>query len=203
MPDYSKGKIYKILNTIDDEIYVGSTIETLSVRMAKHRSTMKRKPHYKLYTHMNELGVENFYIELIENCPCNDVYELRAREGHFIRKIGTLNKQIAGRTDKEYMNQYNKEYKEKHKEALKEYCKKYNEDNKEHIKEVKKKYREEHKVEIQEKKKAYYEKNKEYNNEKITCNICGCQLIRQNMARHQKTNKCKLIAESKNKQISI
>jgi len=29
MPDYSKGKIYKILNNIDDDIYVGSTTETL------------------------------------------------------------------------------------------------------------------------------------------------------------------------------
>ena len=34
---------------------------------------------------MHELGVGIFYIELIENHPCNDIYELRAREGHFIR----------------------------------------------------------------------------------------------------------------------
>ena len=60
MPDYSKGKIYKVLNNINDEIYVGSTVETLSVRMAKHRHTMKRQPQFKLYEHMNKLGVENF-----------------------------------------------------------------------------------------------------------------------------------------------
>ena len=35
---------------------------------------------------MNELGVDNCYIELIENSSSNDVYELRAREGHDIRK---------------------------------------------------------------------------------------------------------------------
>ena len=34
---------------------------------------------------MRELGVENFYIELIENFPCDTVEELRAREGHYIR----------------------------------------------------------------------------------------------------------------------
>ena len=56
MPDYAKGKIYKILNTIDDEMYVGSTVETLGQRMAKHRSDMKRR-QYKLYNHMNKLGV--------------------------------------------------------------------------------------------------------------------------------------------------
>ena len=79
MPDYSKGKIYKILNNIDDEIYVGSTIKTLSQRMANHRCDAKTKPHYKLYKHMFELGVDKFYIELIENYSCNDIYELRAR----------------------------------------------------------------------------------------------------------------------------
>ena len=42
MPDYSKGKIYKMLNTIDDEIYVGSTIETLRQRMATHRGQVLR-----------------------------------------------------------------------------------------------------------------------------------------------------------------
>ena len=90
MSDYSKGKIHKILNAIDDEIHVGSTIKTLSQRIAKHRSTMKTIPHYKLYKHMHELDVDNFYIELIENYPCNDIYELRARNGYYIREIGTF-----------------------------------------------------------------------------------------------------------------
>ena len=98
MPDYSTGKIYNMLNTIDDNIYVGSTAETLGQRMAKHRANMKLTPHVKLYKHMHELGVEQFYIELIENVPCNDIYELRAREGYHIRKRGTLNQKIAGRT---------------------------------------------------------------------------------------------------------
>ena len=75
MPDYQNGKIYKILNNIDDEIYVGSTTETLGQRMARHRQDMKRRAHYTLYKHIHELDVENFYIELIENYPCNDVYE--------------------------------------------------------------------------------------------------------------------------------
>ena len=79
MPDYSKGKIYKILNSSDDEIYVGSTVETLGQRMAKHRSYMTKHPHLKSYKHVHDLGVNNFYIELIENFPCKDIYELRAR----------------------------------------------------------------------------------------------------------------------------
>ena len=218
MPDYSKGKIYKILNNIDNEIYVGSTIKTLSQRMANHRYVMNTKPHYKLYEHMNELGVDNFYIELIENCPCNDTYELRAREGHFIREIATLNMQIAGRTKKEWykdneehIKEVHKQYYEGNKEHLKEVQKQYIEEHKERYKEYRKQYREEHKErykqyreEHKEQQKQYYENNKEHiskhNSEKIQCNICGCQSSRIHMSRHQKSNKCKLISESKNKQ---
>ena len=87
-------------------MYVGSTIKTLSQRMAKHRSTMKTIPRYKLYKHMHELDVDNFYIELIENYPCNDIYELRAREGYYIREIGTLNTNVAGRTHRECVDIY-------------------------------------------------------------------------------------------------
>ena len=89
------------LHTIGDNVYVGSTIETLGQIMTKHRNNMTTHPHSKLYEHIYELGVDNFYIELIEHSPCNDMYELRAREGHCIREKETLNKHIAGRTHKQ------------------------------------------------------------------------------------------------------
>ena len=41
---------------------------------------------------MNQLGVEHFYIELVEDCPCDRNEELLKREGEIIRSIGTLNK---------------------------------------------------------------------------------------------------------------
>ena len=183
MPDYSKGKIYKILNSIDDEIYVGSTIKTLSQRMAHHRHSLKQLPHIKLYTHMIELGIEHFYIELIENFPCNDVYELRAREGHVIREIGTLNKNIAGRT-------YNK-WREENKEHIKEVKKQYYEYNKESIRQ----HYESNKDYLKEYDKQYHEQNKEHihqrKNERITCNVCGCHINKSSISKHQKTKKCK------------
>ena len=48
-------------------------------------------------------GVENFYIELIEEYPCDNLEQLRKRERHYIREMGTLNKFIAGRTKSEYV----------------------------------------------------------------------------------------------------
>ena len=51
---------------------------------------------------MKDLGTDNFYIELLEKYPCNDVEELRAKEGERIRKTATLNSQVAGRTPEQY-----------------------------------------------------------------------------------------------------
>ena len=99
---YQNGKLYCIRNHIDDDVYIGSTTQLLCKRMVKHRHEMKRKPDMKVYSKMNELGVEKFYIVQIENCPCVNKEELLKREGHFIREMGTLNSSIVGRTKDMY-----------------------------------------------------------------------------------------------------
>ena len=106
MPDYTEGKIYKILNSIYGGIHVGPTIKTLSQRMTQHRLAVMRGESCNIYKRMHELGAGHFYIEPIEHYSCNDVYGLRAREGHFIRQFGTLNKQLAGQFNK-YMTLLN------------------------------------------------------------------------------------------------
>ena len=102
--DYKNGRIYCIRNNINDDIYVGSTTQPLCKRMAKHRQDAKHKAkmHSIFYSKVNEIGIEHFYIELIEDCPCETLEQLLKREGHYIRKMGTLNHKIAGRTGKEY-----------------------------------------------------------------------------------------------------
>ena len=105
MVDYKKGKIYQIKNTIDDDVYVGSTTNTLEGRMKGHKGSAqytKCKQHYALYSKMNEYGFDKFFIELIEDYPCNSKIELGAREGHWIKERGALNKVIQGRTPQEY-----------------------------------------------------------------------------------------------------
>ena len=126
--DYKNGKIYKILNTITDDVYVGSTCQPLSKRMAKHRETLNtRKGHTLLYTKMKQLGVYNFYIELIEECPCDNIEQLRAVEGKYIREFSTLNKRIENRSKKQYTEDtkeqkmiYDREYRRKNEEKIKE-----------------------------------------------------------------------------------
>ena len=109
---YENGKIYTIRCKYDDKlIYVGSTILSLCKRMGKHRWDKK----CSLYQYVNG-DWDNWYIELYEEYSCNNRTILEKREGEIIRLIGTINKCIAGRTDKEWRGD--------NKERLAEYEKK-------------------------------------------------------------------------------
>jgi group I intron endonuclease len=189
--DFSKAKIYKITNDYNDEVYIGSTCDTLNKRLSKHKGDAndtnknKNRLFYKL---MNEIGFERFRIDLIENYPCEDRYALRQREGYWIRQLGTLNLKIAGRESEEY----HKDYYEKNKNKILEYHKNYHENNKTKILEYHKKYNEENKEMIKDKKRQYYQETKEIQAEKakqdITCE-CGCAVRIYKISRHRQTKK--------------
>ena len=169
---YQRGKIYTIRCYDDDtSIYVGSTIEKLSARMAKHRCDNETS----LYKYVNG-NWKNWYIELYEEYPCDNKQLLEKREGEITRLIGNINKRIEGRTMKEW--RYD------NKEQLKEKAKEHYNDNKEKILEKAKKW-------YQDNKKKILEKAKEYYSEKVICDHCGSEMRRDSLRRHQKTNKCK------------
>jgi len=183
--DFKNGKIYCIRNTVDDEVYVGSTTQPLSKRMVKHRSYANACHHkMKVTTHMHKLGVEHFYIELIEECPCDNVEQLNRKEGEWTRKLGTLNSKIQGRT--------NSEWRVDNKEAIDE----YKEANREEILQKKKEYRDANREEILQKKKEYREANKEVILEREkewksipnTC-ACGGRYVNSSKSQHVKSQK--------------
>ncbi len=142
--DFSKGKIYKITNDYNDEVYIGSTCDILSKRFSSHkreRNCANRK-NSKLYSLMREIGTERFCIYLIEEYPCNNKYELTQREGYWIREIGTLNTRIETRTKQEYRQDNKdmitlkkKEYNTQHADIIKEKRRQYYLENKEKLKE--------------------------------------------------------------------
>jgi group I intron endonuclease len=180
--DYSQAKIYKITNDFNDDIYVGSTCDTLVKRFSTHKADCKKecksqKPLYKL---MNEIGFERFRIELIEKLECVDKYQLRQKEGYHIREIGTLNKLIAGRTRQEYILE--------NKQLLSEKRKEFDLINKEKISEWKKEHRKKNKEIFLEKEKQYREQNKEKLNESVVCE-CGCNIFKKNLSRHKLSKK--------------
>ena len=43
MTDYSKGKIYKIIDNTNGKIYIGSTVQTLQGRLLGHKTEYKNK----------------------------------------------------------------------------------------------------------------------------------------------------------------
>ena len=169
--NYRNGKVYCIRNTVNDEVYVGSTTQRLSKRMAKHREDFKNEKYKsnKLYLQMKEHGNDNFYIELIEECPVENIEQLRKKEGEYIRQLGTLNTAIAGRKKPEWIGE--------NKEHLKNYQANHYQENKEKHQENMKRYREEHKEEIRAKKA-----------EPITCE-CGSTFRRSDKGQHLRTKK--------------
>ena len=80
---------------------------------------------------MRGTDFNDWYIELFEDFQTERKEQLNKREGEIIREIGTLNKNIAGRTNKEYKKEYEKNNKDK-KEHDKEYNQK-NEDKRKNI----------------------------------------------------------------------
>ena len=100
--NYQNSKFYKIVNSKNNEIYIGSTINELDKRFIKHKNYAKTKPEAsKLHMFMNETGIDYFEIVEVEKYPCNRKAELLKREGELIKEIGTLNERIEGKTQED------------------------------------------------------------------------------------------------------
>ena len=131
------GAIYLIRCRLNDIGYIGSTTIGIEARMKQHIYNRKIFINLKLYKAMTEFGVENFYINLLENFSYTEVKELRNREGEFIKFMNpVLNSNIAGRNIK----QYQKDNKVKLNEYRKLYYRKYRLDNKEKMRKYYKEY---------------------------------------------------------------
>ena len=131
---YQKSLIYTIRSYSNENlIYVGSTCNSLTRRLSQHKSNFKRYYNNGIGNYVTSFEIVKFpdcYIELLENFPCNNKTELNAREGFHIRKMNCVNKQVAGRS--------NKEYYENNKDKVLEKQKEYRENNKEVVSQQKK-----------------------------------------------------------------
>ena len=172
--DYQKGKIYIIRNDINDLTYIGSTCQLLCQRMSEHRLSVNKEKckNTKLSKLIATLGKEHFYIELLEEYPCENSIQLQKREGELIRDLKpALNQIIAGRTIEEYRVECadkikqtkaisDKKYAERNKERIKEYQNKYYLNNRQRILENVKNYTEEQKEEKRRRDRERYQRKK-------------------------------------------
>ena len=112
------GKIYKIVDNTNNNIYIGSTCEsTLSKRLSKHKSDYKRyvDKGIKYISSFDIIKNDNYKIELIEDVSCENKYELHDRERYWIENINCINKYKPNSYLDKGKQEYNKEYKELHK----------------------------------------------------------------------------------------
>lgn len=186
MVNYQNGKIYKIISDNTVQIYIGSTVQKLCRRLAKHKSDHKCGNCIKSKIIIDQ---GNYKIILIENYPCNNREELLQREQHHIDQNKDIcvnccnaigideNKQRASKKEyyqankhkiaakqKEYYQTKNdtiktkqKEYREKNKDKIKEYY----QTKKDTIKTKQKEYIEANKDKIKTKQKEHYQKNRD------------------------------------------
>ena len=188
MNKYHNGEIYKIVDVGYNKCYIGSTTEKLSQRMTRHRSDYnrhndgRRLNKISVFELFDEFGLDNCKIELVEYCKCETKDELVRREGELIKNSDCVNKQIAGRTKKEYAEE-NREalLKQKHEYGKREYtCDICNstmrlDDKSKHLKTEKHKRNIkqiedptfDYKAEIEERRKEYRQRYYEFNKETI------------------------------------
>jgi len=72
----TKGNIYKIVNKINQKVYIGCTINSLEHRFNEHiYRCFNTDSNSKLYNSIKKYGKENFEIILITECKLSEIYE--------------------------------------------------------------------------------------------------------------------------------
>lgn len=95
MPNFTKSKIYCIYSDSAKLYYYGSTTQRLAARLWQHEA-------YADTESRRVLCHEDYKIKLMENYPCENVNQLRARERWYIENNDCVNINIPGRSYKEW-----------------------------------------------------------------------------------------------------
>ena len=141
-----KGKIYKLIDLTNNNIYIGSTRGDLKLRLSQHKSNYKRYlTNNKLYlTAFEIIKNDNYTIELLEDLNIDSKEELFKKEREYIERLECVNNNTPSRTRDEkleYDRLYFKEYYKNNRADHIYKCKLYNEVNKERLKEYQRQYR--------------------------------------------------------------
>lgn len=138
MNKYINGKIYKLIDNTNNNIYIGSTIQTLKKRLNCHIKHNNNNSSNLCSGLIIKNG--DYQIILIEDYPCNNKRELEFREQYYIDNNKCINIKNAYTDQKEYNKEYFKEYRIKNKDNLKKKKKEYQNKNKDKLKVYLKEY---------------------------------------------------------------
>jgi hypothetical protein len=97
------GRIYRISAPGCDQVYVGSTRNTLSARLSAHRHDMRRwqRGAYPYVASFALVGHPDVGIDLIEEAEYADLQHMRDREAYWIARLPSVNKCTPGRSNAE------------------------------------------------------------------------------------------------------
>lgn len=136
---YSNAKIYIIRNKVNDETYIGATIQELQHHLLKQYeiSRESKRQHLPLTKAFKEHGFENFTIESLKDFPCETLQALNEEKGAYIREyqpsLNTLKfltrperQRIYRQNQREQIKVKNHEYYEKNKEKIRAWNATYN-----------------------------------------------------------------------------
>jgi len=126
---YSRGKIYKLIDNTNGNIYIGSTCEKLLCRrLQKHKASYKcwLNPNIK-QGYMRSFDIlknEDYKIVLIEEYPCGTKEQLFAREQYYIDNTICVNKNNTYFNAYDYQKKWNQENREKRNQSQNNWNKK-------------------------------------------------------------------------------
>jgi len=163
-PDYSKSCIYMLRHKDDTElenIYIGSTTN-FRLRKCNHKS-----------------------------CCCNPYdKDYNLKKYQYIRANGGWEEWIMVWLE-DYPCESKRELYLREDQVMLEYQNRLNDKR---ASRTLKQYKEDNKEQVKKKKKEWYENNKvkllNKNKEKTKCNICGCEITKVHLKKHQETKKC-------------
>lgn len=94
------GFIYRLVNSVDDNVYIGSTMRTIKMRLNDHKFNARHsKESSKLYVHMCKVGVDNCSIELVKDFKL--ITRTQLEQAEYIA-ISKQDKALLLNTDTEY-----------------------------------------------------------------------------------------------------
>lgn len=98
------GCIYIIKNTVNDKVYIGQTIHYAKLRLIQHKQAAKRG-NSKFYKAMRDIGVDNFYVETLEEVDDNI---LDNKENYYIQKYNSIELGYNSVTNGDYQHKINR-----------------------------------------------------------------------------------------------
>ena len=161
MNRYQNSKIYKLCVDNEPWFYIGSTCNKLSKRLGHHKENARKEPTRKVYDCLNKIGWDKVKIILIQDLKLESIEQLRREEDKEIRKY------IDDPFCLNSRNAFNTDEDNIKLRKRLQYNRYWNN------------YEEELK-----RSNDYYSNN----NSKIKC-LCGCEVVKTQLIRHQKTKK--------------